>query len=76
MRAAFWCNQVIPSDITSGGLECSPKSDACVMKFSWKEIFMTKKRKRGKPEQIVKLPQEGQVMLAAGKSEAEVVAAA
>ena len=33
---------------------------------------MTKKRKRGKPEQIVKLPQEGQVMLAAGKSEAEV----
>ena len=33
---------------------------------------MTKKRKRRKPEQIVKLLQEGQVMLATGKSEAEV----
>lgn len=33
---------------------------------------MTKKRKRRKPEQIVKLLQEGQAMLAAGKSEAEV----
>ena len=34
---------------------------------------MTKRRKRRKPEQIVKLLQEGQVMLAAGKSEVEVV---
>jgi transposase-like protein len=42
------------------------------MKVSWKESFMTKKRKRRKPEQIVKLLQEGQVMLATGKSEAEV----
>ena len=33
---------------------------------------MTKKRKRRKPEQIVKLLQERQAMLAAGKSEAEV----
>lgn len=33
---------------------------------------MTKKRKRREPEQIVKLLQEGQVMLATGKSEAEV----
>lgn len=33
---------------------------------------MTKKRRRCKPEQIVKLLQEGQAMLAAGKSEAEV----
>ena len=33
---------------------------------------MTKKRKRRKSEQIVKLLQEGQVMLATGKSEAEV----
>ena len=33
---------------------------------------MTKKRKRRKPEQIVKLLQEGDVMLAAGKSLAEV----
>ena len=32
---------------------------------------MTKKRKRRKPEQIVKLLQEGHAMLAAGKSEAE-----
>ena len=34
---------------------------------------MTRKRKRRKPEQIVKLLQEGQAMLAAGKSEAEVL---
>ena len=33
---------------------------------------MTKKRKRRGPEQIVKLLQEGQAMLAAGKPEAEV----
>lgn len=33
---------------------------------------MTSKRKRRKPEQIVKLLQEGHAMLAAGKSEAEV----
>ena len=33
---------------------------------------MTKKRKRRKPEQIVKLLQEGEAMLAAGKSSAEV----
>ena len=33
---------------------------------------MTRKRKRRKPEQIVKLLQEGQSMLSAGKSEAEV----
>ena len=33
---------------------------------------MTDKRKRRKPEQIVKLLQEGQVMLATGKSEADV----
>ncbi len=32
---------------------------------------MTSKRKRRKPEQIVKLLQEGIGMLAAGKSEAE-----
>ena len=37
---------------------------------------MTKRRKRRKPEQIVKLLQEGQVMLATGKSEAEVLSAA
>lgn len=34
---------------------------------------MTRKRKRRKPEQIVKLLQEGQAMLSAGKSEAEVL---
>ena len=34
---------------------------------------MTRKRKRRKPEQIVKLLQEGHAMLAAGKSEAEVI---
>ena len=34
---------------------------------------MTRKRKRRKPEQIVKLRQESQAMLAAGKSEAEVI---
>lgn len=33
---------------------------------------MTKKRKRRKPEQIVKAIQEGEAMLASGKSEAEV----
>ena len=33
---------------------------------------MTRKRNRRKPEQIVKLLQEGQAMLAAGKPEAEV----
>ena len=33
---------------------------------------MTKKRKRRKPEQIVRLLQEGEVMLAAGKQLAEV----
>ena len=33
---------------------------------------MTKKRKRRKPEQIVKAIQEGEAMLAAGKNEAEV----
>lgn len=33
---------------------------------------MTKKRRRRKPEQIVKLLQEGEAMLAAGKSLAEV----
>ena len=33
---------------------------------------MTKKRKRRKPEQIVKAIQEGEAILAAGKSEAEV----
>ena len=33
---------------------------------------MTKKRKRRKPEQVVKLLQEGEAMLAAGKSLAEV----
>ena len=34
--------------------------------------FYDQKRKRRKPEQIAKLLQEGQVMLAVGKSEAEV----
>lgn len=34
---------------------------------------MTKKRRRRKPEQIVKLLQEGQSMLSAGKSEAEML---
>ena len=34
---------------------------------------MTKKRNRRKPEQIVKLLQEGEAMLSAGKSEAEVL---
>ena len=34
--------------------------------------FYDQKRKRRKPEQIAKLLQEGQVMLATGKSEAEV----
>lgn len=33
---------------------------------------MTKKRKRRKPEQIVRLLQEGEVMLSAGKQLAEV----
>lgn len=33
---------------------------------------MTKKRRRRKPEQIVKLLQEGDAMLAAGKSAAEI----
>ena len=33
---------------------------------------MTKKRTRRKPEQIVKAIQEGEAMLAAGKTEAEV----
>lgn len=33
---------------------------------------MTKKRRRRKPEQIVRAIQEGDAMLAAGKSEAEV----
>ena len=33
---------------------------------------MTKKRKRRRPDQVVKLLQEGQVMRAVGKSEAEV----
>ena len=33
---------------------------------------MTKKRRRRKPEQIVRSIQEGEAMLAAGKSEAEV----
>ena len=33
---------------------------------------MTKKRKRRKPEQIVKLLQEGQAMLAAGKPAGDV----
>jgi len=33
---------------------------------------MTKKRKRRNPEQIVKAIQEGETMMAAGKSEAEV----
>ena len=33
---------------------------------------MTKKRRRRKPEQIVRAIQEGEAMLAAGKSEAEV----
>ncbi len=33
---------------------------------------MNKKRKRRKPEQVVKLLQEGEAMLAAGKSLAEV----
>ena len=33
---------------------------------------MTKKRRRRRPEQIVKLLQEGEAMLAAGKSPAEV----
>jgi transposase-like protein len=33
---------------------------------------MTKKRKRRKPEQIVKLLQDGEAMLAAGKTLAEV----
>ncbi len=33
---------------------------------------MTSERKRRKPEQIVKLLQEGHAMLTAGKSEAEV----
>lgn len=33
---------------------------------------MTRKRKRRKPEQIVKLLQEGEAILAAGKSAAEV----
>jgi len=34
--------------------------------------MMTKKRKRRRPEQIVRLLQEGEAMLAAGKSAAEV----
>ena len=34
---------------------------------------MTKRRRRRKPEQIVKLIQEGQAMLSAGKSEAELL---
>jgi putative transposase len=34
--------------------------------------MMTKKRKRGRPEQIVRLLQEGESMLAAGKTAAEV----
>lgn len=34
---------------------------------------MTRKRKRRKPEQIVKLLQEGEAMIAAGKTEAEVL---
>ena len=33
---------------------------------------MTKQRKRRKPEQIVKAIQEGEAMMAAGKTEAEV----
>ena len=33
---------------------------------------MTKKRKRRKPEKIVKAIQEGEAMMAAGKTEAEV----
>lgn len=33
---------------------------------------MTKKRRRRKPEQIVKLRQEGEAMLAAGKSAAKI----
>ena len=33
---------------------------------------MTKKRRRRKPEQIVRAIQEGEAMLAAGKTEAEV----
>ena len=33
---------------------------------------MTRKRKRRKPEQIVKALQEGEAMLSAGKTEAEV----
>ena len=33
---------------------------------------MTKKRKRRKPEQIVKAIQEGEAMMAAGKTEVEV----
>lgn len=33
---------------------------------------MTKKRRRRRPEQVVKAIQEGEAMLAAGKSEAEV----
>ncbi|NNE34586.1 MAG: transposase [Rhodothermales bacterium] len=33
---------------------------------------MTKKRKRRRPEQVVKLLQDGEAMLAAGKSPAEV----
>ena len=37
---------------------------------------MTKKRKRRRPDQVVKLLQEGQVMRAVGKSEAEVFPAA
>ena len=34
---------------------------------------MSQKRRRRRPEQIVKLLQEGQAMLAAGKTEAEVL---
>ena len=34
--------------------------------------MMTKKRKRRRPEQIVRLLQEGEAMLVAGKSAAEV----
>ena len=42
------------------------------MKDLTRRSLMTRKRKRRKPEQIVKLLQEGHAMLAAGKSEAEV----
>ena len=37
-----------------------------------RRLLMTKKRRRRKPEQIVKLLQEGDAMLAAGKSAAEI----